>query len=225
MSQTAPSPIVIHALEAALELASTRTWQAITLIEIAAKADIPMSDLYGVADKDTLTDALESWADTAMSEEAADLEDTPRDRLFDVIMRRFEHMETRRAGVLALMQARDKSPARLANLLQARKASAQWALSCTGLDHGNNTEWAAKLLGIVWAIGRTERAWRKDESGDFARTMATLDEELASGEDRLRRLGRFTRPPSASTPQSNAAPATPEGSTQPEAPPAETAQE
>jgi len=200
MPVNAPSPIVIRTLEAALKLAETRKWQAITLIEIAASANIPLSDLYGLADKDTLTDTLEGWADTAMSAEAIDPEDTPRERLFDVIMRRFEHMESRRAGVLTLMQARDRAPTRLAVLLHARKVSAQWALACAGLDLGSSVEQSARTLGLARLIGKTERAWRKDESGDFARTMATLDAELLSLEENLKRLGRFSRKPAGQTP-------------------------
>lgn len=192
MPKIAPS-LMTRALEAALALAQTKPWHAVTLIDIAAHADMAMSDLYGVVDKDKLTDALESWADGAMSAEAADMDDTPRERLFDIIMRRFEHMEPFRAGLLPIMQARERSPARLAALLKARRASAQWALSCAGLDHGTGTERAARTLGIAWVIGKTERAWRRDENEDFARTMATLDAELTRAEERLARLSRFSR--------------------------------
>jgi len=216
MPTHAPPPIVSRALSAALELANTRKWQSITLIEIAAAATLPMSELHGLADKDTLTDALEGWADEAMSAEAIDLDETVRERLFDVIMRRFEQMETQRAGVLSLMQARDRSPARLAALLQARRTSAGWALSCAGLDNGNNAQRTARVLGIAWAIGKTERAWRKDESGDFARTMATLDAELSLIEERLSRFARFSSQPSGEASSAKQEDASPHASPQAE---------
>ena len=204
------------ALKAALELACDKPWSDLTLIEIAKHAGIAMSDLYSLADKETLSDALEAWADEDMSAEAADMEDTPRERLFDVIMRRFEKMEAYRKGILSIMRVRDRSPARMANLLKARRASAKWALSCAGLDNGASTSQAAKTIGIAWVIGKTERAWRKDESGDFARTMATLDAELTLAEERLGRFERFTgtAPKTANT-------AKPEATSSPEAPPAE----
>ena len=139
-ANTDNSPLIEIALKSALELAGERDWNKLTLIEIAENADISMTDLYGIADKDDLTDALESWADKAMSGEDIDMDGTPRERLFDVIMRRFEAMEDYRAGVLALMRARDRAPARLAALLKARGKSARWALSCAGLDQGPGAE-------------------------------------------------------------------------------------
>ena len=216
-ANTDNSPLIEVALKSALDLARDRSWNKLTLIEIAENADISMTDLYGIADKDVLTDALESWADKAMSGEDIDMDGTPRERLFDVIMRRFETMEDYRAGVLALMRARDRSPARLAVLLKARGKSARWALSCAGLDQGPGAERSSKTLGIAWAIGKTERAWRKDDAGDFARTMATLDAELTLAEDRYGALQRFRTSNRASPTQ-----AKPEETSSPEAPQAET---
>lgn len=223
MSSAPIPPLVYQALKAGLELASTRPWQTIPLLEIASRADISMSELYGIADKDTLSDALDGWADQAMSAEAIDLEDTPRERLFDVIMRRFELMEDHRAGVLSLMRARDRSPGRLAALLKARNTSARWALSCAGLDRGNSPDLSAKSLALAWVIGKTERAWRKDESGDFARTMATLDAELTLAEERRARFNRFApkKSKSAAPTASDDVPPTPAETNTPEAPQAE----
>ena len=79
MQQINRPAILYKVLEAALKLAEARPWRSRTLVEIAAHADIPMSDLYGVANKDDITDALESWADRAMSAEAVDMEDTAHD--------------------------------------------------------------------------------------------------------------------------------------------------
>lgn len=217
-----PSPIppILHTtLEAALTLAADRPWKEIKLLEIAEAAKVDIADLYGVADKDTLMDALESWADKAMSAEASEPDETPRERLFDTLMRRFERFEEHRAGVLSLMKARDKSAQRMAALLGARSTAAQWALACAGLDQGTPTERAARKLGVAWIIAKTERAWRSDESGDFARTMATLDAELVNAEDRLKRFSRFTRRRNTSGSSPSSAETSP-----PEAPQAETSE-
>lgn len=222
MTQAHTTDLVLYrALEAALELAQSRSWASLTLIEIAAHGSIDLADLYGVASKDTLTDALESWSDRAMSAEPIDQEDLPQERLFDVIMRRFEHMEPYRAAILSLMQARNRSSQRRLALVGARHKSADWALSCAGLDHGSAAEHTAQKLAIAWIIGRTERAWRKDESGDFAQTMAVLDAELKKAEERFDRLRRFRgrAKPEASA---QADPVKPEKTSAPEAPPGET---
>lgn len=214
-----------RAFEAALELATQHKWSKVTLIDIASASNLSLADLHGVTNKAALANHLEHWADSAMSSEPVDMEDSPRERLFDVIMLRFEKMEGRRAGVLALMKSRDQSASRSAALLKARKDSAEWALACAGLDHGSPAELAARTLSLAWIIGKTERAWRKDENGDFARTMATLDEGLANAEERLGRIQRFRkgRRSASDTDQSAQDSETPKeaDAPQPEVPPSE----
>ncbi|MEO0982410.1 MAG: hypothetical protein AAFX03_07140 [Pseudomonadota bacterium] len=203
-------------VEAALKLGAARPWAEITLAEIADEAGLKLSEFYDVADKDSLSDAVEPYFDKAMSAEAADMDDTPRERLFDVIMRRFEAMEPHREGLLSLMKWRDRSPPRLAALLRARQRTAKWALACAGLDGSTRAPVSAKAANAGWAMARAERAWRKETSADFSRTMAALDKELRDAEDRLNALrmfrGRRRRP--------NAA-----GEGGPEAPPGATPQE
>jgi len=191
--------LITKAFEAGLDLAQngqqSRDWSSLTLIEVAAHANIKMADLYNIADKDTLTDTLESWADNAMSSEAADLEDTPRERLFE---------------------AREASPTRLAALLKARRKSARWALACAGLDNGTPALKTARVLGTAWVIAKTEQAWRKDESGDFAHTMATIDAELTNAQERLKRFESLSR--FASRANDQAPSSKPEDTFEPEAP-------
>ncbi|MEO9970804.1 MAG: hypothetical protein ABJG15_13470 [Hyphomonadaceae bacterium] len=178
-------------LQTALKLAGERSWQSISLIDIAEAAGTPLSDLYTTAGKPALAKQLDPWADLAMSSEASDPEDSPRERLFDVIMRRFETFETERAGVLSLMSWRNASPNLRAELLRARIHTANWALACAGLDTLGPLETRATSLGLAWVVGQTEKAWRQDEGGDFARTMATLDAELINAGERLAALKRI----------------------------------
>ena len=215
---SAPNAQRFTMLETALKLAGERSWQDVTMIDIAKAAGAPLSELYSTKGKQALAKELESWADLAMSADVCDPEDTPRERLFDVIMRRFEAFETRRAGVLSLMEWRDASASLRARMLRARATSANWALACCGLDTSGPLESRATSIGLAWVIGQTERAWRQDDSGDFARTMATLDAELLSAEERLSVLKRFT--PNAKANSAKAA--TPDT---PEAPPAASDQE
>ncbi|MEM9669332.1 MAG: hypothetical protein AAF950_10445 [Pseudomonadota bacterium] len=205
-----------HPLEvaqaAAFKLAANQPWKDISLRDIADEAEIDLTDLYGVTDKSSLVAAVEPWADRAMSEEKADLSETPRERLFDAIMRRFEHMETERAGVLSMLKGREQTPAGLAKLLKARRKTADWAVTAASLDTGDPARLAVQRLALVRTIAKTERAWKSDEAGDFARTMATLDAELIEIEERLGQFSRFR-----SRFRSSGA-----ASSQPEAPQAET---
>ena len=122
-----------------------------------------------------------------MLTDSIDMDDSPRERLFEAFMRRFEAMEPHRDGITSLMNARDGMPFRRRALLTARRKSAHWALVCSGLDTLTGTEKTLKEIGLVWVLRQTELAWRRDTDGMFTHTMATLDEELALLAERLQR--------------------------------------
>ena len=176
--------IIEQGVAAALTLAETGRWGELTLAEIAAEADLTLKDFHGVADKDDLSDAVETVFDDAMSEGCLDADETPRTRLFDVIMMRFEAMEEARDGVMSYLRWRDRSLGGLAMRVKARAATAKWALACAGLDSDDGLPIGLQLAGLGWAIAQAERAWRKETSPDMTRTMAALDAELIKAEDR-----------------------------------------
>lgn len=185
------SEIIEKALIAALELAGERGWRTLTLRDIAEAADMDLSDFHGVASKDTLVDAASGYFDKAMLDGDVDTDDRARERLFDVIMLRFEAMEPYREGLTSLMTYRERSPARIGALLGARQASAHWALIAAGLDDDEGAPISLKEIAIAWAIRKAENAWRKETSADFSRTMSVLDRELRSADERMGWLSRL----------------------------------
>ncbi len=191
MPNTDANALLFKALQTGLELAAARDWSSVTLLEIAHTADLDLKALYELDGRAAITDALDRWADQAMFTDPVDMEDTPRERLFEVIMRRFEALEPFRPGVLSLMKARDKMPFRRAALLGARKRSAHWALVCAGLDGTSGPEQVFNEIGLVWSLRQTELAWRRETDANFTMTMATLDEALLGLEERRDRARRF----------------------------------
>lgn len=190
MSDTAG--ILEKGLLAALELAAETAWADLTLSDIADAAGLALSDFHGVAGKDELAAYAETYFDSFMSEEGVSHDETPRERLFDVIMLRFEAMEDHRAGLISLMKHRDRVPSLLLKLAAARKRSADWALVSAGLDSQSGAPVPLKAVGIAYVIGKAERAWRKETSRDFALTMAALDRGLRDAEDRMQQFQRVT---------------------------------
>lgn len=171
-------------VRAALRLAAETHWGDLTLSAIAEEAGIALEQFHGITSKDSIADAVERYFDRAMSEGSFDSEDTPRTRLFDVIMMRFEAMEEYRPGLLSLMKWRQSQPARLLALIGARQSSADWALVCAGLDRSEGLPKPVKTTAIAWCIAQAEIAWRKEDSADLSRTMAKLDGELRKMEER-----------------------------------------
>ena len=188
----AAEKIIEKGLKAALDLAASRPWSVIPLTDIAAKAKLSLSDFHGVASREDLVEALDGYFDKAMSAEGVPDEASPRERLFDVIMLRFEAMEPYRAGLVNIMKFRETSLTHVVRLPNHRHASAAWALASAGLDHDGGAPASLKRIGIALVIAQAERAWRRETSGDFALTMAALDKGLRRAEDRLGQFRRFT---------------------------------
>lgn len=192
-------------LKAALDLAATRAWSDIPLADIAAKAKLSLSDFHGVASREDLVEAMDGYFDKSMSSEGMPDETSARERLFEVIMLRFEAMEPYRSGVLEIARFRETSLYHLTRLPNHRHASAAWALASAGLDNDAGAPASLKRIAIALVIAQTERAWRKETSGDFALTMAALDKGLRRAEERLGQFRRLAGRWPSSTPKTQEA--------------------
>lgn len=185
--------VIEQGLAAALKLAAAQPWREVTLADIAAEAGLALADFHGVATREDIVEAMDSHFDKAMSADGVPEETSARERLFDVIMLRFEAMEPVRDGVKALMDFRMTSPHHLVRLPRHRHASASWALASAGLDDDSGAPLSLKRIAVAMVIAETERAWRRETSGDFALTMAALDKALRRAEDRMGLLSRVNR--------------------------------
>ena len=177
--------IIAKGVEAALKLAETETWSAITLAAIAEEAGLNLRDFHLHADKDVLSAAVERSFDAGMSEGSFDKAESARTRLFDVIMMRFETMEEVRDGAMSFLRWRDRSLDGLGLRVKNRAATAKWALTCAGLDGASAVPRGVQITALAWAIAQAERAWRQETSADLSRTMAALDAELIKLEERM----------------------------------------
>ena len=106
---------------------------------------------------------------------------TVRDRLFDLLMRRFDFMQTHRAGVSALLRFLPLHPRTAMLLTCATKRSMRWMLQGSGVGAtGARGELQVRGLLAVWLWG--VRAWERDESADLSGTMAAVDTALQRAE-------------------------------------------
>lgn len=104
-----------------------------------------------------------------------------RDRLFDLLMRRFDALNARRDGVKALMRALPFDPPTALLLACATRASMGWMLRAAGVTGtGVRGELQAKGLTAVWLWAL--RTWERDETEDLSQTMAAVDQALGRAE-------------------------------------------
>jgi len=104
-----------------------------------------------------------------------------RDKLFDLLMRRFDALQANRAGVTALLRALPSEPQAALLLACATRRSMRWMLQAAGVSTtGLRGELRIRGLIAVWLW--TLRAWERDESADLSGTMAALDAALRRAE-------------------------------------------
>lgn len=180
---------------AALQLAAAGPWREVTLAKLAHAASRPVSDLYGASVGEAV-DCVEEAFDRAIADNTDTLDpgQSVRDRLFELIMRRFEAMEPHRAAVLAMEQGLDRDPVLMAGAHQRHVRCARWVLALAGLEADGMTGQArSQGLGVI--IGQARAAWRGDDAGDFAKTMASLDKNLRRAEEMFGRWAGFEAKP------------------------------
>jgi hypothetical protein len=108
-------------------------------------------------------------------------EEPPRERLFDVLMRRLELMAPHRAAVRSLVRSITRDPALAVAVNGMAIRSHQWMLTAAGIDAaGPRGLVRAQALALLY--GRVLRVWLKDQDPGLARTLAALDRELARGQ-------------------------------------------
>jgi len=192
-------------MRAALALAAEKDWTAIALRDIAAAADVSLAELHeAYRSKTAILWAYFRAVDESVlaATPAWDAGDAPRDRLFDVLMRRFDALSRDRAAVLRIIAALRCDPAAALCLSSGLPGSMRWMLEAADISAaGPCGRLKAKGLAAVWLAAL--RVWRRDDSPDMARTMAALDRSLRRAERLVRLLpatGRARRdaaPPEA----------------------------
>ena len=177
-------------IDAALALAGEQPWQEVTLAAIAARAGLPLVDLY--PDFQSKTAILRAFArriDRAVlaGEDQSLMREPPRDRLFDVLMRRFEALAPWRAGLRSILQAERRDP--LAALRRAPDflASMRWMTAAAGLD-GEGIAGFLHRRGAEAVFLSILPVFLGDDSEDLSKTMAALDRQLTRGDRIMRRL-------------------------------------
>ena len=176
-------------IDAALALAAERSWHGLALADIAEAAGIGLIDLYrSFRSKPAILGALSRRIDAATLALPTEADASAHDRLFEVLMHRFDLLTPYKPGLKGL--ARDARRGRLDGLALAchLPRSLAWMLEASGVStSGLKGKVRIKLLGLAYLA--TLRTWLQDDSPDLAKTMAALDKALKRVEPFMR-LGR-----------------------------------
>ena len=166
-------PTPDRVIDAALTLAATGGWRQLGLAGIAEEAGLTLAQLRSVFPSKAADERVLAGG---KAEDGA-----ARDRLFDVLMRRFDVLQPDRSAVRAII--RDSLCDPLAVLCQGPMLLCSMAsmLEAAGLSSAClNGALRTKGLALVYLVAL--RAWLKDDSTDLAKTMAVLDRGLRQAE-------------------------------------------
>lgn len=169
----------------------------VSLRDIAAKADLSLAELYDrIPHRHAIVPFLAGEVDRAVLADAADisLDQSPRDRLFEIMMSRFDQLQPMRKlfDAARARPALSNASIRLFDAL-AGALSLPRSMACTleaaGLSSAGLAG-AVRVRGLALVYLSTLRIWVDDRSEDLGSTMKTLDQQLARAERWAERLTR-----------------------------------
>ena len=174
------------AVDALIALLAEHSFEQIGLAEVAGRAGIKLSELrteFGstlailAAHIKDIDRAVLDGGDDDMTDEP------PRERLFDVLMRRLEIMSPYKDAVRSMMRSARRHPG-LAMALNAMAVRSQkWMLEAAGIN-ASGPRGALRAQGGALMFARVVDAWLdgEDEEDSLDRAMAALNRGLASAE-------------------------------------------
>ena len=172
-------------LDAFIGLISERGFVEVTLRDVAAAADLGLADLYRLyPDKVALAGAFMARIDAAVlagTPRQADPEETARDRLFDVMMRRYDALKPYRAASGAIRRAGTRDPLLALALGPALRRSMAAMLEAAALP-SDGLRGAVRQNGLLAIHYAVARVFDRDDSVDLSKTMAALDSRLKMAE-------------------------------------------
>jgi len=172
------------AIDALMALLAEHSFSDIGLAEIAGRAGLKLSQLraefgsplaiFAAHVKDIDRKVLDGG-------EADVVEETARDRLFDVLMRRLDAMKPYREAVRSMLRSARRHPSLALALNTIALRSQQWMLEAAGI-HGSGPKGLLRAQGSALMFARVLSVWVDDQDESLDRTMAALDRGLNSAE-------------------------------------------
>jgi AcrR family transcriptional regulator len=176
------SDVAATIINTALELAQSQGWNKVTLAAIAAQSGLKPDRVFGkFPSKEAILLGFARRIDAEVLKEHLDVDGTVRDRIFDLIMRRFDALTPYRAGIRAILRDTAGDPLAALSGLCAAHRSMSLTLEAAGVSaSGPIGRLRANALVILYL--RTLYGWLQAADGNDDRIMAELDKALTRAE-------------------------------------------
>jgi len=188
------------AMQSVLSQAAGSGWRSVTLLSVAEDTGLPVADVAAaIGSCAGALRELSRRTDAAMLEAVdEDWDDESiRERLFTLLMARFDHLRPHREALRAVLADAPRDPLTFLRLAHGSGLrSMALILEAAGLPvRGFTGEARKRALAVAYAMAI--RAFLADDSDDLSATMATVDRQLANLERLAARFNggpRFQKP-------------------------------
>ena len=182
-------------LDTFLRLVAERGYGDVSLGDVGAAASLGMAELYRLyPDKLALVQAFMARIDgevLAGTPPSLDPEETVRDRLFDMLMRRFDALKPHRAALDRIRHAGRFDPMMALVLGPSLMRSMAAMLEAAGVS-SRGLPGAVRQNALLAIYAAVSRVFDKDESADLSKTMAALDSQLKTAERWAQTVDKYT---------------------------------
>ena len=181
-------------VDALMELAAERRFEDITIRDICHSAGVSLAEFRDFfPSKGAVIAGFSRRIDRAvLAQDTGELADeSPRERLFDILMRRFEAMAPYREGVREAVAWLQRDPPAALAMNQVVMNSMRFMLEAAGID-AEGPAGMIKLQGLAIAWARLIRVWLDDKEPELSKTMAELDRTLTRGERAVAGVDRIS---------------------------------
>jgi AcrR family transcriptional regulator len=171
-------------IEAFMRLLAEKPIEEIGFAAIARSAGISLSELrdsFGAKLAILAAHVKEIDRQVLAADDADMAEESPRERLFDVLMRRLELLEPHKPAVRSLLRSCERDPALALALNGIAVRSQAWMLTAADIDVGG-TRGMLRAQALALLFASVLRVWLRDDDPGHARTMAALDRALSRGQ-------------------------------------------
>jgi AcrR family transcriptional regulator len=186
-------------VDALMKLAAEQRFEDISISAICAEAGVSLADFRDAfPSKGAVLGGLTRKIDRAVLEHSADENsgEAPKERLFDVLMRRLDAMAPYRDALREITEYLRRDPMAAIAFNQTLVNSMRFMLEAAGIACEGGTG-AIKLQGLALAWTRIVSVWLADDQPGLEKTMAELDRVLTRGAKSvgaLERLDDFAAP-------------------------------
>ena len=183
MSQKPKNSVHEQAIDVLLNLLADREWADISLQDIAAKAGVSLAELRGAfPSKGAVLGGFARRIDQEVLKPAQEIEgQVARERLFDVMMRRFEALKPYKAAVRSARRGLMGDPLAASSWNKVEVNSAQWMLAAAGIQESGPYA-ALKAQGLAVIFADVLGTFLDDDDPDLTKTMRDLDRQLRRAE-------------------------------------------